>query len=118
MTLLDRSEAALALALEAAQRNGVADRVEMQKAEALEALERMVGAGKRFGVVITDPPAFAKARKDQQAQLVLKELKELKDLQDLKDLLALKGRKDLLVRKETKVFKVRQVRKVLQVHRD
>jgi 23S rRNA (cytosine1962-C5)-methyltransferase len=28
VTLLDRSEAALALALEAAQRNGVADRVE------------------------------------------------------------------------------------------
>jgi 23S rRNA (cytosine1962-C5)-methyltransferase len=69
VTLLDRSEAALALALEAAQRNGVADRVETQKAEALEALERMVGAGKRFGVVITDPPAFAKARKDQPAAL-------------------------------------------------
>ena len=69
VTLLDRSEAALALALEAAQRNGVADRVETQKAEALEALERMVGASKRFGVVITDPPAFAKARKDQPAAL-------------------------------------------------
>lgn len=69
VTLLDRSEAALALAQEAARRNGVADRVETQKAEALEALERMVGAGKRFGVVITDPPAFAKARKDQPAAL-------------------------------------------------
>jgi 23S rRNA (cytosine1962-C5)-methyltransferase len=69
VTLLDRSEAALALAVEAARRNNVADRVETQKAEALEALERMVGAGKRFGVVITDPPAFAKARKDQPAAL-------------------------------------------------
>jgi 23S rRNA (cytosine1962-C5)-methyltransferase len=35
----------------------------------MEALERMLGAGRRFGVVIADPPAFAKARKDQPAAL-------------------------------------------------
>ncbi|MBR0673190.1 class I SAM-dependent rRNA methyltransferase [Neoroseomonas soli] len=69
VTLLDRSEHALATAKEAAAMNGVADRVAIQRGEAMEALERMVGAGQRFGVVIADPPAFAKTRKDQPAAL-------------------------------------------------
>ena len=69
VTLLDRSEHALATAQQAAAMNGVADRVTTQRGEAMEALERMVGAGQRFGVVITDPPAFAKTRKDQPAAL-------------------------------------------------
>ncbi len=69
VTLLDRSEHALATAQQAAVMNGVADRVTTQRGEAMEALERMVGAGQRFGVVITDPPAFAKTRKDQPAAL-------------------------------------------------
>lgn len=69
VTLLDRSEHALATAQQAAMMNGVADRVTTQRGEAMEALERMVGAGQRFGVVITDPPAFAKSRKDQPAAL-------------------------------------------------
>jgi 23S rRNA (cytosine1962-C5)-methyltransferase len=69
VTLLDRSEHALATAQQAAALNGVADRVTTQRGEALEALERMLGAGQRFGVVIADPPAFAKTRKDQPAAL-------------------------------------------------
>ena len=69
VTLLDRSEHALATATEAAAMNGVAERVTTLRAEALEALERMVGEGRRFGVVVADPPAFAKARKDQPAAL-------------------------------------------------
>ena len=69
VTLLDRSEHALATAQQAAALNGVADRVTTQRGEAMEALERLVGTGQRFGVVITDPPAFAKTRKDQPAAL-------------------------------------------------
>ncbi len=69
VTLLDRSEHALATATEAAAMNGVADRVATQRGEAMETLERMLGAGRRFGVVIADPPAFAKTRKDQPAAL-------------------------------------------------
>lgn len=69
VTLLDRSEHALATAKDAAAMNGVADRVATQRGEAMEALERMLGAGQRFGVVIADPPAFAKTRKDQPAAL-------------------------------------------------
>ena len=69
VTLLDRSEHALATATEGAALNGVADRVTTQRGEAMEALERLFGSGQRFGVVIADPPAFAKTRKDQPAAL-------------------------------------------------
>ena len=69
VTLLDRSEAALALAREAAAMNGLAERVTTERAEAMEAMERMLAAGRRFGIVVADPPAFAKARKDQPAAL-------------------------------------------------
>lgn len=64
VTLLDRSEPALALALDTATRHGLADRVTAQRAEAMEALPAMAQAGARFDIVVADPPAFAKARKD------------------------------------------------------
>jgi len=64
VTLLDRSEHALATATATARRNGLEGRVDAVRAEAMEALERMGGQGTRFGVVVADPPAFAKARKD------------------------------------------------------
>ena len=69
VVLLDRSEHALALARESAAENGLEARVETRRAEAMEALERMLGAGERFDIVVADPPAFAKARKDQPAAL-------------------------------------------------
>lgn len=69
VTLLDRSEHALATAMEAARLNGLEARVATKRAEALEEMERMVAAGTRFGVVVSDPPAFAKSRKDQPAAL-------------------------------------------------
>jgi 23S rRNA (cytosine1962-C5)-methyltransferase len=62
---LDRSRAALDAAQAAARANGVEERVSMQKAEAFEALEKLGGtAARKFGVVICDPPAFVKSRKD------------------------------------------------------
>ena len=62
---LDRSRAALDAAEAAAKANGVEERISMQKAEAFEALEKLGGtAARKFGVVICDPPAFAKSRKD------------------------------------------------------
>ena len=69
VTLLDRSEPALALAMDTARRHGFGDRVSAQKGDAMEAMEAMVGAGKRFDVVVADPPAFAKARKDHPAAM-------------------------------------------------
>jgi len=69
VTLADRSEPALALAEEAAKRNGLADRVEIVRAEAFGLLERMNAEAKRFDLVIADPPSFAKSRKDHGAAL-------------------------------------------------
>ncbi|MBP0445958.1 class I SAM-dependent rRNA methyltransferase [Roseomonas sp. SSH11] len=64
VTLLDRSEHALATAMETARRNGLEERTETVRGEAMETLERMGQQGTRFGVVVVDPPAFAKSRKD------------------------------------------------------
>jgi len=61
---LDRSEPALALAAAAAALNGVGQRCRFQRADAFGELSRLVAAGERFGVVIADPPAFVKSKKD------------------------------------------------------
>jgi 23S rRNA (cytosine1962-C5)-methyltransferase len=59
---VDRSQAPLDAAKEAATLNGVDKVVSVEKSEAFDALEKL--AGKSFDVVICDPPAFVKSRKD------------------------------------------------------
>ena len=62
--LVDRAEPALAAALRAAEANGVAGRCRIAKGEVFHEMQRLVDAGERFDVVIADPPAFAKSKKD------------------------------------------------------
>jgi len=62
--LIDRSAPALALAAAAAERSGVADRVTTRKADAFAALEHLAKTGDRYDVVVCDPPAFARSKKD------------------------------------------------------
>jgi 23S rRNA (cytosine1962-C5)-methyltransferase len=69
VTLLDSSGHALDLAMQAAAGAGFADRVTPLKADAMEHLERMAASGRHFGIVVADPPAFAKTRKDIPAAL-------------------------------------------------
>ena len=64
---IDASEKALTLAGEAAAANDVEARLSLRKADAFDAFEDMASQGVRFGVVIADPPAFAKTRKDIEA---------------------------------------------------
>lgn len=64
---VDRSEAALANGRAAAEANGVGAVCEFRRADAFEELERLAAAGTKFGVVIADPPAFVKSKKDLQA---------------------------------------------------
>jgi 23S rRNA (cytosine1962-C5)-methyltransferase len=64
VTGLDRSRDALALAEEAARLNGIAERCRFEQGEAFETLARWGTEGRRFDIVIADPPAFAKSRKD------------------------------------------------------
>lgn len=47
-----------------AELNGVADKVSVEKEEAFEILRRLRGARERFDVVVLDPPAFIKRKKD------------------------------------------------------
>lgn len=62
--LIDRAGPALALATRAADLSGVGDQVTTRKADAFAALEHLVKTGERYDVVICDPPAFARSKKD------------------------------------------------------
>jgi 23S rRNA (cytosine1962-C5)-methyltransferase len=64
VTILDRSDAALALAEKAAHLNGLAARCRFRRSEAFEELERLGQGAQRFGIVIADPPAFVKSKKE------------------------------------------------------
>ncbi len=61
---VDRSAAALALAEQAAALNGFGARCRFLKADVFTALERLGREGERFDLVVADPPAFVKSRKD------------------------------------------------------
>ncbi len=61
---VDRSAPALALARRAAALNDVADRFATETAEAFEFLEQAGTAHRTFDVVMADPPAFVKSKKD------------------------------------------------------
>jgi len=64
---IDRSDAALALATRAAEANGVASVCRFEKREVFTHAEHLIAAGERFDVVVADPPAFVKSKKDLAA---------------------------------------------------
>ena len=66
VTLVDSSQPALDHAMAASSRNGL-HQVTMQRGDAFDVMESL--AGQQFDIVICDPPAFAKSRKDQAAGL-------------------------------------------------
>jgi 23S rRNA (cytosine1962-C5)-methyltransferase len=66
---IDSSEPALRLAAEAAKLNAVGETCSFRRGEAFGEAARLVAAGERFDIVIADPPAFAKSRKDVPAAL-------------------------------------------------
>ncbi|GAB4195765.1 MAG: class I SAM-dependent rRNA methyltransferase [Thalassobaculales bacterium] len=66
---VDRSKPALELARQAAALNGVEGACAFHAAECFGEMERLAQAGERFEVVVADPPAFVKSRKDHAAGL-------------------------------------------------
>lgn len=58
---VDTSERAIALARANAELNGVAN-IHFQTGDAFQTLDRLVAEGERFGVVVLDPPKFARSR--------------------------------------------------------
>jgi len=62
---IDSSANAIELVERNAVRNGVADRVRAERSDAVRALKALRSAGERFDVVVLDPPAFIRRRKDR-----------------------------------------------------
>lgn len=67
VTCVDASEQALQWLQGNAELNGVADKVSTAHGKAVSVLKRMIADGEKFDVVVLDPPAFIKKRKDQRA---------------------------------------------------
>ena len=67
--LLDSSAAALDQARHAAERSGLLARASLRRGDAFETMTELAQAGERFDLVVCDPPAFAKSRKDAAAGL-------------------------------------------------
>ncbi len=59
---VDASDLAVAQATENAALNGLSDRVRFECADVLDLLPRLEEEGKKFDVVILDPPAFTKSK--------------------------------------------------------
>lgn len=66
---VDASRAALEQAAANARDNGVAERVHIRAGDAFDTLKALREARERFDVVILDPPAFIKRRRDREAGL-------------------------------------------------
>jgi 23S rRNA (cytosine1962-C5)-methyltransferase len=64
---VDASATATDAVLENARLNGVEDKVAAIQGKAVDVLKQLITDGERFDVVILDPPAFIKRRKDQKA---------------------------------------------------
>lgn len=64
---IDKSEVAINGAQENAARNGCMDRMRFLRGDAFELLKQLHEDGERFDVVILDPPAFIKRRKDLES---------------------------------------------------
>ena len=69
VTFVDGSERAVAYILENAAENGVAERIETRPGDAFGVLKDLRDEGARFDVVVLDPPALIKRRKDYEAGL-------------------------------------------------
>lgn len=67
LTAVDSSAPALEVLELNARNQGVADRVSVQRGDGFELLAGLADAGERFGVVVVDPPALIKRRKDMRA---------------------------------------------------
>lgn len=68
VTLVESSEAALALAQENARLNGL-NNLELVRENVFSFLKGAAEAGRRFDVIVLDPPAFAKSRRERPGAL-------------------------------------------------
>ncbi len=64
VTLVDSSQLALDLAKQAAALNAVEEKCEYLKGDAAEVMQALHKQGRQFDVVLVDPPAYIKSKKD------------------------------------------------------
>ena len=67
--MVDSSQLALDLAMRAAEENGMVARCRTLKGDAIEAMRQLAAEGKHYDIVIADPPAYVKSKKDIAAGL-------------------------------------------------
>lgn len=63
---LEQNEASCARLMRNAERNGVADRVKVERTNCMKALRARAEQGESYGLVVLDPPAFARNRREVQ----------------------------------------------------
>jgi 23S rRNA (cytosine1962-C5)-methyltransferase len=61
---IDRSQSGLDLAQASAVRNDLAGRLEVVREDAFAALDRLAADKRRFGIVVADPPAFVRNKRE------------------------------------------------------
>lgn len=66
---IDQSEAALQLARNNAELNGLGSRAQFEKQDAFQALEQARDAGEKYGMIILDPPKMARQGKAVEGAL-------------------------------------------------
>jgi len=66
VTCIDSSSAALEQVADNAERNGLGERVSTRRGDAFEVLRALRDEDARFDLVVLDPPAFVKRRKDER----------------------------------------------------
>ena len=64
VTMVDSSPLALDLAMRAAQENAVVARCKTIKGDAVEVMKKLAAEGAQYDIVIADPPAYVKSKKD------------------------------------------------------
>jgi len=69
VTMVDSSKLALELAAKTAARNGVEKQCEYRQGDAFAVMEALANENKQFDIVLADPPAFVKSKKDIAAGL-------------------------------------------------
>lgn len=67
VTCVDASEFALDIAEKNAELNGVLDRFQGIEGKAINVLKALIEAGEKYDIVVLDPPAFIKRKKDQKS---------------------------------------------------
>lgn len=67
VTGIDRSEQALTLALQSAEQNGLSQVCTFHKSAVFDAVTELATDNKSYDIVVADPPAFVKSRKDLKA---------------------------------------------------